>query len=202
MYTLYYLNRSHQLRTIKALNLDEPVLIPEDLVFCNLRKGINFIKEPHKCIDFTDTERLIMNSEFTDINLLKDFDYRKQNTYLTALCEIDGPLVFDFAPDYWDNESLPTFRYNSYDDGEYEIEHEIYFSLDGVTFDRFDKVTYGHENGVVDHSGGKTHIAIYLVPELRIGENYNTVRHYNYVYFKDLTTGQISETYDVSAYWA
>ncbi|BFM44932.1 hypothetical protein CFS9_35730 [Flavobacterium sp. CFS9] len=97
MYTLYYLNRNYQLGTIKASTLDAPILIPEDLVFCNLRKGINFIKEPHKCIDFTDIERLIISSEFTDTELLKDYDFRKQNTYLNPLCEIDtsAPLVLD-----------------------------------------------------------------------------------------------------------
>ena len=90
MYTLYYLNRNYQLGTIKTPTLDVPILIPEDLVFCNLRKGINFIKEPHECIDFTDTERLIIVSEFTDTELLKDYDFRRQNTYLTPLCPIDS----------------------------------------------------------------------------------------------------------------
>lgn len=101
MYTLYYLNRNLQLGTIKVPHLNERVLIPEDLVFCNLRKGINFIKEPDACIAFTDTERLIMNSEFTDMELLKQFDYRRQNTYLDIMCQVD----MDFP--YVDPDALP-----------------------------------------------------------------------------------------------
>lgn len=96
MYTLYYLNKNLQIHTIKVESLDEPLLIPEDLVFCDLRKGINFIKEPHKCIDFTDIERLMMQSEFNDINLIKEADYRKQNTYLNPLCIIDPPVYIEF----------------------------------------------------------------------------------------------------------
>lgn len=89
MYTLYYLNRNLQLGTIKTQTLDAPILIPEDLIFCDLRKGINFIKEPHECIGFTDIERLIMQSEFNDMDLIKDADFRYQNTYLNPLCQID-----------------------------------------------------------------------------------------------------------------
>ncbi|OXA95981.1 hypothetical protein B0A75_18115 [Flavobacterium oncorhynchi] len=89
MYTLYYLNRNLQLGTIKADSLDVPILVPEDLIFCDLRKDINFIKEPHKCIDFTDIERLIIQSQFNDVSLIKEGDYRKQNTYLNPLCQID-----------------------------------------------------------------------------------------------------------------
>jgi len=98
MYTLYYLNRNYQTGTIKVRNLDAPVRIPEDLVFSNLRKGIEFIKEPHECIDFTDTERLIMASEFTDTQLLKESDFRKQNSYLSPLCAIEPMILkIDFS---------------------------------------------------------------------------------------------------------
>lgn len=96
MYTLYYLNSNLQIGTIKTKTLDAPILIPEDLVFCNLRKGIVFIKEPHKCIDFTDIERMIIASEFNDVSLLKDGDYRKQNTYLNPLCVIDKLEYIEF----------------------------------------------------------------------------------------------------------
>lgn len=110
MYTLYYLNRNLQLGAIKTDSLDVPVLIPEDLVFCNLRKDINFIKEPHKCIDFTDFERLLMMSEFNDVALIKDGDYRKQNSYLVRLCPIDGtPLILDsvtFASINWNYPTI------------------------------------------------------------------------------------------------
>ncbi|SHL40411.1 hypothetical protein [Flavobacterium chilense] len=89
MYVLYYLNRNLQLQTLEVDSLDIPLLIPEDLIFCNLRKGINFIKEPNACIDFTHLERLIISSEFTDMAMLKDNDFRTQNSYLTALCVVD-----------------------------------------------------------------------------------------------------------------
>lgn len=89
MYTLYYLNRNLQIGTLKVSTLDAPILIPEDLVFCNFRKDAVFIKYPHMCIDFNDTERLLIASEFSDIELLKDFDFRRANTYLNAACAID-----------------------------------------------------------------------------------------------------------------
>ena len=105
MYTLYYLNKNLQIETMKVDSLDVPILVPEDLIFCDLRKGINFIKEPHACIAFTDIERLIIQSEFNDVSLIKEGDYRKQNSYLTPLCPIDGvPLVLDdvdFKKIYW-----------------------------------------------------------------------------------------------------
>lgn len=98
MYTLYYLNRNLQLDTLEVSNLDRNILIPEDLIFCNLRKGINFIKEPHECIDFTPLERLIISSEFNDTSLIKDGDYRKQNSYLSPLCLIGSRvLTVDYA---------------------------------------------------------------------------------------------------------
>lgn len=195
MYILYYLNQNYQIQTIETDTLDAPILIPENLIFTNLRKGINFIKEPHKCIDFTHLERLIMSSEFTDMETIKEGDFRRANTFLTPLCPIDQ-ISFDFAPTYWDNESLPTFQYN-----DYENEIDVYFSLDGVNFDHFDSSSYAQVNGVIGYNGGKTDIAIYLVPELRTGAGYNTVRHYNFVYFKDLVTGNKSQVYDVSSYW-
>lgn len=126
MYTLYYLNRNLQLGTIKAETLDAPILIPEDLIFCDLRKGINFIKEPHECIDFTDMERLIMQSEFNDMNLIKDADYRYQNTYLSPLCPIDGtPLILASVT----SVSL---------DWNYPTPVDVQESTDGVNFSRYD----------------------------------------------------------------
>ncbi len=93
MYTLYYLNRNLQLCTMKVKTFDEPILIPEDLIFCDLRQGTTFIKEPNKCIDFTDIERLIIQSEFNDVSLIKDADFRSQNTYMTSLCQVDPRLL-------------------------------------------------------------------------------------------------------------
>lgn len=100
MYTLYYLNRNLQLGVIKVDFLDMPISIPEDLVFCNMRKGINFVKEPHKCIDFTDFERLLMSSDFNDTSLIKDGDYRKQNTLLNPLCSIEGNYFGEYIVTY------------------------------------------------------------------------------------------------------
>ncbi|WP_281638415.1 hypothetical protein [Flavobacterium marginilacus] len=98
MYTLYYLNKNLQMDCLKAPSLDTPILIPEDLIFTNLRKGIHFIKEPHECINFTDMERLIINSEFFDTELVKQGEFRKQNTYLTPLCQIDEPVIVPPPP--------------------------------------------------------------------------------------------------------
>ncbi|MBB6388937.1 MULTISPECIES: hypothetical protein [Flavobacterium] len=78
---------------MKVKTFDEPVLIPEDLIFCDLRQETTFIKEPTKCIDFTDIERLIIQSEFNDISLIKDADFRLQNTYMTSLCQVDPRLL-------------------------------------------------------------------------------------------------------------
>lgn len=77
-----------QIHSMKLDSLDAPILIPEDLIFCNLRIGTKFIKEPHECIDFTDVERLIMSTEFYHSELLKESDFRRQNTQLIPLCPI------------------------------------------------------------------------------------------------------------------
>lgn len=95
MYTLYYFNRNQQLGNLKVKNFDSPVLIPEDLVFTNLRKGINFIKEPHECIAFTDLERLFITSEFFDASLVKDAEFRRQNTYLETFCAVETKSFFN-----------------------------------------------------------------------------------------------------------
>ncbi|MEA9415911.1 hypothetical protein [Flavobacterium sp. PL02] len=97
MYTLYYLNKNLQMGTLKVASLDAPVLIPENLIFSNIRRGINFIKEPNKCVDFTDLERLIISSEFFDSSLVNEADFRRANTYLTPLCPIELPLILDIV---------------------------------------------------------------------------------------------------------
>ncbi|OCB78817.1 hypothetical protein [Flavobacterium crassostreae] len=89
MYILYYLNENLQLGTIERPTLDIPIVVPERLIFCALRKGINFIKEPHECLQLTHIERLIFNSEFTDISMLKTAYFRRENTLLTATCQIE-----------------------------------------------------------------------------------------------------------------
>ena len=131
MYTLYYLNRNLQLGAIKVEFLDLPVLIPEDLVFCNLRKDINFIKEPHKCIAFTDFERLLMSSEFNDVSLIKDGDYRKQHSYLSPLCPIDGYTFGLYIVAYRDNKLH--FDMDMPATGAYELETSY---DDGLTWNR------------------------------------------------------------------
>ncbi|UUF13248.1 MULTISPECIES: hypothetical protein [Flavobacterium] len=136
MYTLYYLNRNYQIRTIKTAILDTPIRIPEDLVFCNLRKGINFIKEPHRCIDFTDTERLIMASEFTDMSTLKDHDFRKQNTYLTPLCPIDVPDIIIYDEDvFYYNDEGNVLVFPQHEDLPNTLTN-VYLSYDGVNYEK------------------------------------------------------------------
>jgi hypothetical protein len=95
MYTLYYVNENMNINTLQTESLDEPLRIPERLIFVALRRGINFIKEPNKCIAFTDFERLLMSSEFNDLNFVNESHYRKENTYLEPLCKIDYPLVLE-----------------------------------------------------------------------------------------------------------
>lgn len=89
MYILYYLNQNLSYGTIEVETLNEPILIPENLIFTDLRKGINFIKEPHSCCDFTHLERLIMQTDFFDMETIKIADFRKANTFLTPKCVID-----------------------------------------------------------------------------------------------------------------
>lgn len=93
MYTLYYVNENMNINTLETASLDEPLRIPERLIFVALRKGINFIKEPNKCIAFTDFERLIMSSDYNDLNFVNESHYRKENTYLEPLCQVDFPNV-------------------------------------------------------------------------------------------------------------
>lgn len=134
MYTLYYLNRNYQLRTIITATLEVPIRIPEDLIFCNLRKGINFIKEPHKCIDFSDMERLIMASEFTDMSTLKDYDFRKQNTYLSPLCPIEFPVIPVLQEDvFYFNDEGNVLIFPQHEDLPNEMTN-VYLSYDGQNF--------------------------------------------------------------------
>lgn len=90
MYILYYISESLQVSTIEVDSLDKPLLIPENLHFIALRKGINFIDEPHKCIDFTHIERLAMSKRLDDLNIFKEHPFRLKNSYLNPLCPIDG----------------------------------------------------------------------------------------------------------------
>nr|WP_294781349.1 hypothetical protein [uncultured Flavobacterium sp.] len=213
MYTLYYLNRNLQIHTIKVESLDVPLLIPEDLVFCDLRKDINFIKEPHKCIDFTDIERLFMQSEFNDINLIKEADYRRQNTYLTALCTIDIEyLELDFKPKIHLYEGSPNLSIVNTD----TTDLEAYFSVDGIVFpERFifdfeywrtgageaeDGDVYGGE--AYDLEEGHFLIAFHLDKKFRDDvENSNSVPHFKSIYFKNKITGKVSHTYDLTAFY-
>ncbi|WP_406843569.1 hypothetical protein [Flavobacterium soyae] len=136
MYTLYYLNRNFQLRTIETPTMDVPIRIPEELVFCNLRQGISFIREPHRCIDFTHTERLIMVSEFTDTELLKDADFRKENTYLSPLCQIE---VYNFVladadvKYFYDEGNVLIFPLNV---GIPNMLTNVWLSYDGINWQR------------------------------------------------------------------
>jgi hypothetical protein len=162
MYTLYYLNRNLQIGVINVDSLDVPVRIPEDLVFCNLRKGINFIKEPHECIDFTDVERLIMNSEFTDSTLLKEYDFRRQNTFLNPLCQIDLPTDIEIL--YFIGNDL-YFNIHKYQvDG---VTINLLMSSDGVNYDTTLTVAFQATEGVdfvandVDNEGTYSIVDVY-----------------------------------------
>lgn len=213
MYTLYYLNRNLQIGTIKAETLDAPILIPEDLVFSDLRKGINFIKEPHECIAFTDIERLIMQSQFNDVELVKQADFRRANTYLTPLCSIDPVyMAFDFKPKIHIYEGTQHLSIVDTDD----TGLQALFSVDGVTFPErfvFD-FDYWHspegdaQDGNVfggiayDLEAGHILIAFHLDMKFRddVG-NSNSIPNFKSMYFKNKTTGHISHTYDLTAFY-
>ncbi|MEO6177292.1 MAG: hypothetical protein ABIP27_19210 [Flavobacterium circumlabens] len=213
MYTLYFINRNLQIGTIKAQSLDVPILIPEDLVFCNLRKGIHFIKEPHKCIDFTDTERLVMASEFSDVELLKDYDFRKQNTYLRPLCPIDlpslNPSEFNFNPYYWLNEGCLNlgFAKCNYND------LLIYFSPDGINYDHvFEPSFWSTAEGLEILNGSGIHytldggihdsFALYLDPNFRTsgGDNASTPK-LPFLYFESKISGNTSPVFNLSDFY-
>lgn len=198
MYTLYYLNRNLQLGTIKVLDLDTPVKCPEDLVFCALRKGIYFQKEPHECIGFTDMERLIIYSEFSDMDLLKELDFRKQNTYLESLCLIDGfDVNFDDADvkyvydegnalEFPQDANLPQGTTN------------IYLSLDGINFTQVpnyvkpegwawsdvNRLYYSRINDIIFTWIDLVNSPISNLP--------------NYMYFQNALTGQRSKVYNLT----
>ncbi|MBZ4040983.1 hypothetical protein [Flavobacterium hibisci] len=139
MTTLYYLNKNKQMGVMKVVNINEPVLIPEDLIFCNVRFGVKFEKEPSDCIEFTDIERLIINSEFTDMDLLKESDFRKQNTYLDIRCQVDfdqpyyGDLSgFNFGLSVVSDEGDERIRFHGFG-GKLPLNKlKIAFYLDGV----------------------------------------------------------------------
>lgn len=89
MYTLYYINQLFQINTIEVQSLDIPLIIPEDLHFIALRKGINFINEPSECLAFTDLERLAISGRLDEITIFANHSFRKANTTFTALCQVD-----------------------------------------------------------------------------------------------------------------
>ena len=93
MYTLYYITESFQINTIEVLTLDTPVILPENLHFIALRKGIDFINHPSECISFTDLERLCIASRLDDLTILKNHPFRLKNSSLVALCQVDGPVI-------------------------------------------------------------------------------------------------------------
>lgn len=123
MYVLYYLNSNFQIGTIEVETLNMPILIPENLIFINLRKGINFIKEPDQCCDFTHLERLIMASEFTDMETIKEGDFRRANTYLNVLCQVDLD-----KPYYDPNSPIPYIVYYQSTFGDEQV-GKIHFNM-------------------------------------------------------------------------
>jgi hypothetical protein len=89
MYVLYYLNENYALQTIEVEHLNAPILLNEACIFTNIRKGTEFIKEPHECLQLTHLERLIISTEFFDTSAIKESDFRKAYTYLQPICQID-----------------------------------------------------------------------------------------------------------------
>nr|WP_294931278.1 hypothetical protein [uncultured Flavobacterium sp.] len=203
MYVLYYINENYALHTIEVENLNAPILLNEACIFTNIRKGIEFIKEPHQCLKLTDLERLIISTEFFDTSVIKQSDFRKAFTYLENVCQVDEiyPIDYSFEPMIWFNEGLPVLRYNNY-----QSPHDIYFSVPDGNWERFDKAFWESEDRptasiVVSQNGDQTNVSYYVVPEFRTDESYNSLKPFRYVYFKDLFTGRKSETYDLSEYF-
>lgn len=206
MYILYYFNQNYQIQTIEVDTLDAPILIPENLIFINLRKGINFIKEPHECIDFTHLERLIMASEFTDTEIIKDGDFRKANTFLTPLCPIEPQyLSFDFDPKIFIYEGAPVLAILETD----TTNLQALFSVDGITFNYIFDYDYWYtpegeaQDGIMyEVSNGRLIASIYLDHSFTEPPHYsNTVPQFKSVYFKNKVTGEISNTYDLSSFY-
>lgn len=96
MYTLYYISESLQISTLEVETLDQEIIIPENLHFIALRKGINFINEPHSCIDFTDLERLAIAQRLDDLNLFQNHPFRLKNSKFSPLCQIDPKPKLNF----------------------------------------------------------------------------------------------------------
>lgn len=198
MYTLYYLNKNLQMGTIKVPDLDTPVKCPEDLVFCALRKGIYFQKEPHECIGFTDIERLIIYSEFTDMELLKDFDFRKQNTYLESLCLVDGfdvdfddsavKYIFDEGNvlEFPQDANLPQGNTNIYLslDGKNFTQVPNYLKPDGYAWNDVNRVYFSTINEIIFPWINLTSAPIADLPV--------------YMYFQNALTGQRTRVYNLT----
>lgn len=96
MYTLYYISESLQISTLEVETLDQEIIIPENLHFIALRKGINFINEPHECIDFTHLERLAIAQRLDDLNLFQNHPFRLKNSKLSPLCQMDPNFAMNF----------------------------------------------------------------------------------------------------------
>jgi hypothetical protein len=186
MYTLYYLNRNLQLGTLKSPTMDQDILIPEELIFCDLRKDTHFIKEPHECIAFTDIERLIIQSEFTDMELIKIAEFRKQNTYLSPLCQIDPfpDFVQQGTMNYYTSEGeiRLIFKFSYQMLGRYKI----YFSNDGITYQIHDPYYPAQNPKETGESEAIVQPFVFPIPPSQA---------WSYIYFLDLTTGIRSKVY-------
>jgi hypothetical protein len=134
---LYYITKNHAIHTMDIGTFQTCVNIPEDLIFIALRDGSKFIKEPALSFEFTDIERFIMSTEFFDFGLIKDEDYRRQNT---SFCPVKIDKKIEILS--YENPFLNLYSENILDD---DIIY-IYSCEDGITWSDWTSFTGIHNN--------------------------------------------------------
>ncbi|MEO8534815.1 MAG: hypothetical protein ABI441_13745 [Flavobacterium sp.] len=210
-YTIYFLNDNYQITTKEVPTLNDNILLTENCIVTNIRFGIHFIKEPHKCLQLTDLERLIISTEFWDTEIVKEGDFRRANTHLTANCIIDLPVFdpsnFIFSPNYWRDEGALILDFNHCDSDNLLI----YFSPDGVHYNHvFDPAYWKTPEGlailglsfIYYRDGDLDSFRIYLDPNFRtdFGNNASTP-DLPYLYFESKINGNKSQVYDMTSFF-
>lgn len=214
MYVIYFLNSNYVITTKEVETLNDPILLTENCIVTNIRKGINFIKEPHTCLQLTHLERLIIGTEIFDTEFIKEGDFRRANTYITSNCQIDlpalDPSIFAFQPYYFKEEGCVKLGFNTcnYDD------LKVLFSPDGITFDHtFDFAYWSSPEGLAQlgaasifNTGNNdpkvTTVSLYLDPNFLTDTGDNaSMPKLPFFYFENKSTGKKSETFDLSSFY-
>lgn len=132
MYILYYISESMQINTIEVQTLDAPVILPENLHFIALRKGIDFIDHPSECISFTHLERLCISSRLDDLSEFQNHPFRLKNSLFIATCQVDQPVIIPPIGPIVLFDDVVTISSTDFRDNKFYITLNVPFDVDYV----------------------------------------------------------------------